>query len=66
MEFTQKNGMIIKEGKLYLSVVKELIKIEKIDQEKNSLICYNISLSCRSWHRLDAAIKDNKFILEKY
>lgn len=59
-EFTQENGMTIKEGQAYRTLVGDLVKVEKIDVEKNQLIVYNISDQCRSWHRVDAAIKDNK------
>ena len=60
-ELTQENGMVIKEGRTYTSHVGDLVKVLKIDTEKNQLICYNISDQCKSWHRADAAIKDNKF-----
>ena len=59
--FTQKNGMQILEGKTYRSVVGDLVKVLKIDMEQNQMKCYNISISCNSWHRIDSAIKDNKF-----
>ena len=60
-EFTQNNGMIIKEGKTYTSHVGDLVRVKKIDVKENKLICYNISDSCSSWHRVDSAITDNKF-----
>ena len=60
-EFTQENGMVIKENKNYRSVVGDLVKVMKIDVEKNQMICYNISDQAKAWHRIDAAIKDNKF-----
>jgi len=60
-EFTQNNGMVIKEGRNYTSHVGDLVKVLKIDTDQNQLVCYNISDQCKSWHRLDAAIKDNKF-----
>ena len=63
-EFTQENGMLIKEGKNYTSHVGDLVKVLKIDTKKNQLVCYNISDQCKSWHRVDAAIKDNKFRAE--
>ena len=59
-EFTQNNGMTIKEGKNYRTLVGDLVKVMKIDVENNQLVVYNISDQCRSWHRIDAAIKDNK------
>ena len=59
--FTQQNGIEIKEGNTYRSVVGDLVRITKIDLEKNSVRCYNVSESCSSWHRIDSAIKDNKF-----
>jgi len=66
MEFTQKNGLVIKENKLYLSVVGDLIKVQQIDKINNRLKCFNVSESCTSYHRIDTAIKDNKFTSEKY
>lgn len=62
--FIQNNGMEIKEGKIYRSHVGDLVKILKIDLKKNSVKVYNISDSANSWHRIDAAIKDNKFKVE--
>jgi len=63
--FIQKNGMQINENEIYRSVVGDLVKILKIDLKENRLHCYNISNSCNSWHRIDSAIKDNKFRDEK-
>lgn len=57
----QRNGMEIHEGKTYRSHVGDLVKIIKIDKESNQMKVYNISESCHVWHRVDAAIKDNKF-----
>jgi hypothetical protein len=62
--FTQKNGLEIKEGKTYRSHVGDLVKILNIDKEANQMKVYNISDSCHSWHRIDSAIKDNKFKAE--
>lgn len=59
--FIQKNGMEIEEGKIYRSLVGDLVKVISINHERNELHCYNISESCNSWHRISAAIKDNKF-----
>lgn len=59
--FTQENGMLIEEGNLYRSAVGDLVKVTTIDTVINSLKVYNISESCRTWCRIDAAIKDNKF-----
>ena len=64
--FTQKNGMEIKEGGTYRSVVGDLVRVLQIDQENNRVKCYNISDSCHSWHRIDSAIKDNKFRTEVF
>jgi len=63
-EFTQDNEMVIKERKTYRSHVGDLVKVLKIDTESNVLKVYNISDSCHSWHRIDSAIKDNKFKAE--
>ena len=60
-EFTQNNGMVIRENRNYRSVVGDLVKVLKIDVESNQLICYNISDQSKAWHRVDAAIKDSKF-----
>ena len=59
-EFTQENGMTIKEGKNYRTLVGDLVKVKTINVEKNELVVYNISDQCTSWHRIDAAIRDNK------
>jgi len=59
--FTQNNGLQIKEGKIYRSHVGDLVKVLEIDLEKKQMKCYNISDSANAWHRVDAAIKDNKF-----
>ena len=59
-KFTQENGMVIQENKNYRTLVGDLVKVMKIDVAKNELVVYNISDQCRSWHRVDAAIKDNK------
>jgi len=63
-EFTQNNGITIKEGRNYTSHVGDLVKVMKIEVDKNTLICYNISEHCKSWHRIDSAITDNKFRAE--
>lgn len=59
--FTQENGLVIEEGKNYNSHVGDMVKVKKIDVENNQLVVYNISESCNSWHRIDSAIRDNKF-----
>jgi hypothetical protein len=64
--FKQINGLEIKEGALYLSIVGDLIKITKINKHQNQLVCFNVSESCTSYHRIDSAIKDNKFVSKKY
>lgn len=61
---TQKNGLEIKEGKTYRSHVGDLVKILNIDNSSNQMKVYNISESCHTWHRIDSAIKDNKFKAE--
>jgi hypothetical protein len=65
-KYTQKNGMEIEEGRLYLTVVGDLVRVETINLNENKLICKNITDSCKSHHRLDAAIKDNKFTILKF
>lgn len=60
-KFTQKNDLVIEEGKVYTSIVGDMVKVEKIDIPENRMVCYNLSEKCRSWHRIDAAITDNKF-----
>ena len=59
--FEQQNGLKIEEGKTYRSHVGDLVKILLIDEESNQIKVYNISESCHTWHRIDSAIKDNKF-----
>jgi len=59
--FEQTNGLIIEEGNTYKSHVGDLVKILSIDEKANQMKVYNISDSCHSWHRVDSAIKDNKF-----
>jgi mRNA-degrading endonuclease RelE of RelBE toxin-antitoxin system len=59
--FEQTNGLKIEEGSTYRSHVGDLVKILSIDKETNMLKVYNISESCHTWHRIDSAIKDNKF-----
>jgi hypothetical protein len=59
--FTQKNGLVVKEGKIYRSHVGDLVKVIQIDMEKLSMKCFNISEAANAWHRIDSAIKDNKF-----
>ena len=66
INFKQNNGLIIEEQKMYLSIVGDLIKILEIDKINNRLKIYNISDSCSSYHRIDSAIKDNKFVSRKY
>ena len=65
-EFIQKNGLMIIENKMYLSVVGDLIKIKEIDILNNRLKVYNITEKCTSYHRIDSAITDNKFVSSKY
>ena len=59
--FEQENGLKIEEGNTYHSHVADLVKILNIDEKLNQMKVYNISESCHSWHRVDSAIKDNKF-----
>lgn len=59
--FEQNNGLKIEEGKTYRSHVGDLVKVLKLDEKTNQMKVYNISESCHSWHRIDSAIKDNKF-----
>jgi len=59
--FEQINGLKIEEGSTYRSHVGDLVKILSIDQKSNQMKVYNISESCHTWHRIDSAIKDNKF-----
>ena len=59
--FTQENGFVVNEGTNYRSYVGDLVKVLKIDLANNTVKIYNISDSCHSWHRIDSAIKDNKF-----
>ena len=59
--FTQNNGLEIKEGKIYRSHVGDLVKIIEIDMKNLSMKCFNISEAANAWHRVDSAIKDNKF-----
>ena len=59
--FTQNNGMEIKIGKIYRSCVGDLVKVLEIDMDKLIMKCYNISDSATGYHRIDSAIKDNKF-----
>jgi len=59
--FVQKNGMEIKEGKLYRSLVGDLVKVLTIKKETNTFKVYNVSESCHTWCRIDSAITDNKF-----
>lgn len=59
--FEQNNGIQVEEGKIYRSVVGELVKVLEIDLDKNQMKCFNISEACTSYHRIDAAKKDNKF-----
>jgi len=60
-QFTQNNGMVISENKNYRSVVGDLVKVLKIDVGTNTMICFNLSDQAKAWHRIDAAIKDDKF-----
>lgn len=62
--FTQDNGLEIKEGKIYRSHVGDLVKILTVDMSKLQMKCYNISENANAWHRVDAAITDNKFTEE--
>lgn len=64
-KFVQQNGIVVEEGKIYLSVAKDLVRVEKIDHENNRMTCTNISESCKSFHRIDSAIKDSKFREER-
>ena len=57
----QQNGLKIEEGKTYRSAVGDLVRVDIIDLKINTMKCYNISESSNAWHRIDAAIKDNKF-----
>ena len=59
--FEQQNGLQIEEGITYRSHVGDLVKILSIHEKANQMKVYNISESCHSWHRVDSAIKDNKF-----
>jgi hypothetical protein len=59
--FTQDNGFIVEEKKTYKTRFGELARIEQINHETNQVKVYNISDSCNIWHRIDSAIKDNKF-----
>ena len=59
--FVQENGLEIEENKNYLTLVGDLVKVIKIDLNRDQVHCYNISDSCNSWHRISSAIKDNKF-----
>jgi len=59
--FEQSNGLKVVEGKTYRSHVGDLVRVENIDVSNNSMKCYNISESANAWHRIDSAIKDNKF-----
>lgn len=58
---TQENGFVVKEGVTYRSHVGDLVKVLDINEKTNTVRVYNISDSCTSWHRIDSAIKDNKF-----
>ena len=62
--FTQENGFVVKEGSTYRSHVGDLVKVLDINVVTNTVRVYNISESCTSWHRVDSAIKDNKFKAE--
>ena len=59
--FTQENGFVVEEGKNYRSHVGDLVKVLTISLETNTVKLYNISESCKTWSRIDSAIKDNKF-----
>jgi hypothetical protein len=59
--FVQENGMVIEEERVYKSIAGDLVKVVKIDLERNEMHCYNISESCNSWHNIRCAIKDSKF-----
>jgi len=60
--FTQKNGMTIEVGHIYRTVVGELVRVDVIDLDRMEVKVFNISISGNSFHRIDSAIKDNKFI----
>ena len=59
--FEQDNGLVIEVGQNYRTHVGDLVKVKSIDVKKNQLVVTNISDQCTSWHRIDSAIKDNKF-----